>query len=331
MESKESDKNISLQNEENKDILNMDLDTMVLEIINLRKEVKKLKSFRKNVKIVLKSIGLYTNKDVINYIKNQDNQNNVNVTRPNPSYSVTIEPRESIKESIPLKNNINIEKDENYIRLLNKNKKLEENIEKLNSELNNTNINDKIQDALNKQKLEYETKIEEMDKKLKNLNKNNPISPSVLNNVKKDTILKLPENLIEVVYNRNFYKDKYCYVFGLQYRLNCCNIINEDYDFKKDKNITCTKCFRTYNFKEKYKSDDKHDALNVIILPEHVIKNEKEIYNKIKCNNCNHISNKEIELCFKCKNLESCKPIVTKIPDNNTGIKTIKAFCFRNI
>jgi hypothetical protein len=81
------------------------------------------------------------------------------------------------------------------------------------------------------------------------------------------------------------------------------------------------KCYKTY------KLNDNNKLINEI-LSNHIINNEKEILNKIKCNNnnCNYISKKEIELCNSCKYVDGCKPIVTDLPKDNVGIRTIKTF-----
>lgn len=41
----------------------------------------------------------------------------------------------------------------------------------------------------------------------------------------------------------------------------------------------------------------------------------------IKCNRCNNIYKREIELCKSCHFVDICKPIVTELPKNNVVLE----------
>lgn len=143
-----------------------------------------------------------------------------------------------------------------------------------------------------------------------------------------DNILDLPKNLVEVVYNRNI-KNNYSYFKkNLKRYLRCCNTDYKNKEINSTNFITCSKCFRTFNLSEEADENNIYKIF-VKILKEHIIKNEEELYKQINCNTigCNYISKKEIDFCYKCKNMEICIPIITKLPDKDKeGIETVKTF-----
>lgn len=259
---------------------------------------------------------------------------------------------------------INLKKDYNII--YDKNKEMENQIEDLNIKINNLSKNDinkditfedktlnesKIQEALdsqktifdekfNKYKKEQETKYnslyndfillknnvgiptpsnsnEAKNSKIKKRNKKVPEIEKLLNNNK----IKLHDDLYEIVYYRYVNDDKYLAGYhinnGIPY-LECCGK-QWDYRDLDNNEVTCLKCFKTYIL-----NNDKKLIKN--ILPEHIILNEKDILNDIKCNLCEKIYKKRIELCNKCKCIKGCKPIITELPDEKVGIKTAECF-----
>jgi hypothetical protein len=252
---------------------------------------------------------------------------------------------------------INLKKDYNII--LDKNKEMESQIKELSIKVNNlpkndinedisskdkTLIDNKIQDALNKQKIIFEKEIEKrddeyntlydnfnkLDKDFQSLKNNQGIlTPSNSNEIKKDKKksknndenIELHDNIYEIVYYRHINLLPSYFIDKEKSFLNCCK---KDWRYKelnKENGVTCMKCYKTY------KLNDNNKLINEI-LSNHIINNEKEILNKIKCNNnnCNYISKKEIELCNSCKYVDGCKPIVTDLPKDNVGIRTIKTF-----
>lgn len=171
-----------------------------------------------------------------------------------------------------------------------------------------TFIGDKIQvavdEALNKQKEEIKTLkinnknlLKHNNELLANISSNIP-TPSNSDDIKNNNIIKLPENILEVIYyrysNNNKYIHRYFIENGKKY-LKCCNQEYKNNEIDKV-NITCKRCFITYIL-----INDKFDKK---ILPEHIISNEKELLNKIKCNNCDYISKKEILKCNTCNKIE---------------------------
>lgn len=174
-----------------------------------------------------------------------------------------------------------------------------------------------------------EKRIEELEKELK-AKETIPTPTSSTENIKNediqaDGILQLPNNINDIVYYR-YTNDNYSYfkMKGKKY-LQCCNT---DYDYKEISHtnyITCSKCFRSFNLS---KEADKNNLYKIFtkILPEYIIPNEEEILSKLKCNNCNNIYKKEIDLCNNCKYVNNCIPIVTELPKDNVGINTVKTF-----
>lgn len=152
--------------------------------------------------------------------------------------------------------------------------------------------------------------------KIKKINKKVPEIDNLLNNNK----IKLHDDLYEIVYYRYVNVDKYLSGYhinnGIPY-LECCG---KQWNYKdlNNKQVTCLKCFKTYKL--------NNNKLIKYILQEHIISNEKDILNDIKCNLCKKIYKKRIELCNRCKCIERCKPIVTELPDEKVGIITAECF-----
>lgn len=251
---------------------------------------------------------------------------------------------------------VKLKKNNEYI--LNKNKEMEKQIEELNIKINNfsnndkdkssediTSIDDKIKKALDSQKSIFEKEIQEKDDKYNTLyNDFNKINeefnafkqklnlPTPSNSsVTKDPKIKLPENLFEIIYyryvNNNKYLSGYHTTNGVAY-LECCGK-QWDYKVLDNEGVTCMRCFKTYKLKD--------NKLINEILKEHIIQDEKFILNKIKCNNkqCNYIYKKEIDLCYKCKNIKSVKIIEYPMPEENDKAKETKIAlagkCYNNI
>lgn len=196
-----------------------------------------------------------------------------------------------------------------------------------NNKFDNSLLDSKINEALDIQRINLENnfnsyKKEQEDKynslynsftDLKNQRAKHSIptpSTSTDNNKNEKTnihtncIMPLSENLFEIVHYRRSTLDKFKPSYVVNNKkcyLKCCN---QDYNEKEISNtssITCFKCYKTYNLsKEKDKFSNLHEIFYTI-LPEHIIKNEEELYKKIKCNECNCTSKKEIDLCHKCK------------------------------
>jgi hypothetical protein len=143
--------------------------------------------------------------------------------------------------------------------------------------------------------------------------------------------------LFEIVYfrklkNNDKYKPLYYEINNKKY-LKCCNTKYEEKEISYQNHITCNKCFITYKLSNK-KVNGIYEIFS-IILPEHEITNENEIYKKIKCNQCDIIDKKEIVKCFKCKNKEKCKITEYTLPDiNEEGYETKLALagkCYNTI
>jgi hypothetical protein len=172
------------------------------------------------------------------------------------------------------------------------------------------------------------------NKKINKRNKNSEISNNEKKNKKerlnKNNIIPLPENIHEVIYYRNLKNiDKFK---PLYYRkdnkiyLKCCSINYEDNEISNKNNVTCIKCYNTYKISKK-ENNELYDLFS-IILPEHEIHNEKEIFNEIKCNNCNFIDKKVIQFCYKCKKVKKAEIIIPNIfpSENELGYKTVLSF-----
>lgn len=188
----------------------------------------------------------------------------------------------------------------------------------------NKELNEDFNKRFNIYKEEQENKYNSLYNEFSNF-KNNVGIPTPSNskdfmkkNNKKSKInnekILLPDNILEVVYyrntNNNNFLPGYHTTNGIHY-LECCG---KQWDYKPIGNngVTCLKCYKTYKL-------DNNKKLIKNILPEHVISNEKEILNKIKCNNkrCDYIYKKEINLCYNCKNIENVKIVEYPMPDIN--------------
>lgn len=308
-------------------------------------EILELKQNQKNMENILINIGAGDNyEEFIKFIKFiYDNKNDFMEFLNMKNNNIKINTKDDIK--------YNIENDKKFISLKNKNQELEQKIGmlkeqnkilseemkkiKTNKENINESINIKIKEALDKQNLEFNIKIEEINKshidEINNIKseyekaKTSLPSPSSSEETKKrkNKINKLPDNLIEVVYYRNVNNNNNLPSYKISNNkkyLNCCN---QEHKYKvfDEYGITCSKCYKTYTL-------NSENKLIGNILPEHIISNEKEILNKIKCNNnyCDKIYKKEIELCNSCKYVDCCKPIITELPNDNVGIRTVKTF-----
>lgn len=266
--------------------------------------------------------------DFLRYVnKNQNNISNIN------------------KPSLSTKNNFN-NIDSEFIKV--ENEKIDNSLEsKINEALDKQNI------IFNKYKQEQELKYNELNnnfiklKTEKDINKLTPTPSSSGDKKEKNKVNKktnekllLPENINEVIYYRKIVFDKFnsCYFKNNnKYYLSCCGQYYKEKEISNVINITCNKCYKTYHLSENCnKINNIYDIIEEI-LPEHIIENESEIYNKIKCNNnnCNYISKKEIDLCHKCKNIEKCEIVEYPLPDiNDEGYETKLALagkCYNGI
>lgn len=247
---------------------------------------------------------------------------------------------EEIKKDIMKK--INVNDFSEYIELKNLNENYNNKIIKLEEDIKNIQLVPNIEDneifkKIKKQNEELNIKFEKQElkynslyndyinlqnEKVKNIISSSPKTFEMIdqNEDNKQSIIQLPDNLLEVVYYRHVKSDKFLPFYNKSEEgkiyIKCCGLEKEINNTNK---TTCIKCFRTYYVSEK-------DKIICKILPEHNISEEKKIYNKIKCNNCDNISKKEIILCSKCKYVEGCRPIVTKLPDEKIGQKTVECF-----
>jgi hypothetical protein len=186
------------------------------------------------------------------------------------------------------------------------------------NKLDKSSIDDKIKKPVDATLLKPKEKISEQIL---------PPTPTNSNEMKKESIEKISflENLNLVVYYRNI-KNNYSYFKKDDKRyLRCCEIDYKDKEISHTNSITCIKCYRTYNLSEKCDKNSLYKIFSNILL-EHIIENEEEILKKIKCNLCNNIYKKEINLCLGCKYVEGCKPIVTQLPDEKVGRRTAECF-----
>jgi hypothetical protein len=220
-----------------------------------------------------------------------------------------------------------------------------ENSNKIENNIDESFINNKINEALDSQKIvfnkllqgkenEYKTLYDNFNKlnqdflNLKN-NKGIPSPTSSTENKKNIEIIKLPHNLFEVIYYRHINNNKYLPGYhttnGVAY-LECCG---KQWDYKElnSEGVTCKRCFKTYKI--------NNNRLTNEILPEYIINNENYLLSKIKCNKCDYISKKEINLCYNCKNLKNVKIIEYPMPQENDRAKETKLAlagkCYNNI
>ena len=219
--------------------------------------------------------------------------------------------------------------------LLNQKKEFDDKIAKLESNVENNILFKKLKEqnillSENNKTLYYN--LNKLNKDFESL-KNKQVIPTPSNSYetknknkknKKVDHVSLPDNLIDVVYYRNIDNNSFLPSYktynGIAY-LNCCG---KKWDYKEltnENGVTCLKCYKTYKL-------NVNNKLINEILQNHTIPNEDEILKKIKCNNiyCSNIYKKEIELCNGCKYVDGCKPIVTELPKDDVGIRTIETF-----
>lgn len=193
----------------------------------------------------------------------------------------------------------NIEDNVLFKQLKVQNALLSENNKTLNDNL--YKLNQDFESFKNSQGLPTPSNSDDM--KNKKNNKNNK-------NNKKGVNVSLPENIYDVVYYRYVNNNRLPSYFTRNGKafLNCCG---KGWDYKElTKNgVTCLKCYKTY------KLNDNNKLINEI-LESHIISDEKEILKKLKCNKCDLIYKKEINLCTKCN----------KIEKGNNFLKTYKTF-----
>lgn len=206
---------------------------------------------------------------------------------------------------------------------------LEKKTKSLDISNNSYNVED---DDISKYKPEQDVKHNEEKLKVQESIPTPSSSSDIKENIKNidgNSIIPLSDNLEEIVYYRNIISDKFKYSYfkiNEKRYLQCCDIDYKEKEISHNSSITCIKCYRTYNLSENKNNENSLYEIFENILPEHIIEAEKEILLKIKCNNCENISKKGIDLCFSCKYVESSKPIVTKLPKDNIGIKTVETF-----
>lgn len=233
------------------------------------------------------------------------------------------------------------------------------NLENINNDKNNNNMNEsifesKIKEELDKQKVNFDNSFnlykKEQEEKYNILNDNFiklqnkkvinelPPTPSSSSDKKekitkdnKNNIISLPEDLNMVVYYRRLNIDKFkssYFKYNNKCYLRCCGQDYKEKEINYNNSVTCVKCYKNYKLSEK--NDSKNNLYEIFssILPEHIIDNEEEIYNKIKCNSCNHIDKKEIDFCFRCKKLKKSKIIIPEIfpSKEESGYKTVSSF-----
>lgn len=251
-----------------------------------------------------------------------------------------------------LVNNENIESSEIFIKIKKERDKYKEDFEKLNSrvqelenkKVNNLNVDNSIDDEviitnddiLLKQKIIFDKKIQEKENQYNSLykdfnklndeflafkNKSGIPSPSNSNDIKKEKkkILNLPDNLYKVIYYRNINNNNYLPTYFINNKnmyLHCCGSDYYDQELNSEDYITCTKCFKSYILLND-KNNFNNYKLNKSILKEHIIPNEKDLLSKIKCNKCDNIYKKEIELCNNCKNMENVIIVEYPMPNIN--------------
>lgn len=314
----------------------LETDKQIIE--RLTREVDELKEKKKKIEELLDDLGVQDNFDgFLNFIKfiyghKDEFMEFVNIKKNNKNI---VEP-------------IKIEEDPLYIELKNSNIEMKKQIDILNSKddkIDNSLLESKIKEELDKQKTSFDKKMEEQELKYNTLYnnfnalkedhvKNDIPSPSSSTEKKKSNknrkkedlknndngIIFLPVDLNPVVYYRKIVFDKfnpYYFKSNNKCYLSCCGQEYKEKEISNVSNITCYKCYKTYNLsKERNNISNLYEIIN-IILPKHKIENEEEIYKKIKCNNnhCNYISKKEIDLCYDCKNAKECEIKEYPIPD----------------
>jgi hypothetical protein len=244
----------------------------------------------------------------------------------------------SIQNKTVIDNN-NIENSEIFIEIKKERDKYKEDFDNINlriQELENKNMKNIFPDnnsPINIETIEknieekiikiYVDKIKILENDNKKLLKNNnellkkidsdvPISNNKINN----DILKLPDNLLNVVYYRNINDDKYLPSYLMDNNkiyLKCCG--KELDEITNEKYSTCSKCYKSYILS--FDQDILDYKIYNTILKEHIIPNEKDLSLKIKCNKCDFLYKKEIDLCIKCKNVENIKIVEYPMPDIN--------------
>lgn len=311
-----------------------------LERNELAVEVEELKGKQDEMEKIMDSLGindnfgglldflklLYENKDEFMEFLNIKKNKIVHEKKINDPILLDVK---SSSEYISLKND--------YDNLNNRIKELEK-----NGHDENIDIDSKIKEVLDKQEKIFYEKVEKINnahvEEIKNIKlqyenaKQSMPSPSSSSETKKGNkknkksentgsmqsqIIKLPENLFEVLYyryvNNNNYIPRYFIENNKKY-LKCCNQEYKNKEIDKE-NITCIKCFKTY--KLFYKNDINDYKLDKFILNEHFINNESEILKRITCCNCGYIDKKEIKICFKCKKMENALIHEFKLPNKN--------------
>lgn len=199
---------------------------------------------------------------------------------------------------------------------------------KKDNKINQSELDIKIKSAVNlaleEEKLKhneeinvYKNNIQKLENNLNNFNSNLPTpSASSENKIEKDinnNILKIHDDLDIIVYYRKTKNDKTKANIvkdmtrnGILH-LTCCGESYKNLLLYHDKYTTCPKCYLSY------KLDNNGKLLNNI-LKQHIIDNEKEILNKIKCNLCSSINKKQIDICFNCKKEQNAVINVFNIP-----------------
>lgn len=325
-----------------------------LERNELAVEVEKMKGKQNKMETILDSLGVKDNFDeFIKFIKFiYDNKNDfmefINMKKNNIKYDV-----EKDDKYISLKNiNEEILKDNQCMKsqideLNNKFNKMDSNIEDniLFKQLKEQNVllsenNKTLNDNFNKLNKDFETlKKKQGAPTPSNSNETKSKKKNSTKKNNKEEEIKLPDNLLEVVYHRyiyinnNNYISKYILLENKKY-LKCCNTEYKEKEISNENLITCKKCYKTYKLSE---GPDVTGCYKIIkfILPEHIIPNERDLLDKIKCNKCNYLYKKEIDLCIKCKNIEDCEIIEYEKPnEEDEGYETKIALagkCYFNI
>lgn len=320
-----------------KEVLETDKQTierLTNKVDELFNENKKLKQNQKIVEDMLASIGVgNTHEEFINFIKFlYENKNEfiefLNMKKSNKNITEDI----SIVDQTSVENKI---KEAVDVALLRQKKEFDGKLAKLESNVEDNilfkQINDQNKLLLeNNEKLIQDIKIKDntfeeykkqMNEKIKNINskinnKSGIPSPSSSdetknrkrknNNTTKNGSdkIKINDNILEVVYYRNINSNKFLPKYFLQKDipfLECCNKQYNDISLFNNE-VTCTCCYKTYILLYSDKKDNFNNNYKLVkkILPEHIINNENELLLKIKCNTCDFISKKEINLCTHC-------------------------------
>ena len=260
-----------------------------------------------------------------------------------------IKERDKYKEKQDIKSNndyIILQKDnENMIK---KNQEMQKQLDILNSKFNNldnkesnsesSNIENQIKEALDKQKVNFDNNFNSYKKdqeirynilndnfiKLQNPKVKNSI-PTPSSSTESKTISHLLDNVYEIVYYRKNDLDKFktsYYKSNGKRFLRCCATDYKEKEISYNNKVTCFKCYKTYHLLENYKKDNSLYNIIEEILPEHIIIDEEDIFNKIKCNMCNYVSKKEIKMCRGCVKQEQGRKFISNYkvfnkPDKN--------------